>query len=65
LPKNETIIESDATPPDQGSGPDGCSAYRIGLVLTALQKKLSQAETEVERAGILAEIESLEEEMGF
>ena len=65
--KNETIIESDAVPLDSACGTDtgGCSAYRTGLVLTALQKKLAQAGTEEERAGILAEIEALEEQMGF
>lgn len=63
MPKNKTIIESTAPAPD--TAPGGCSAYRTGLVLSALQKKLTLAETDEEKAGLEAEIEALEREMGF
>ncbi len=63
MPKNETIIESDLPAPETTSG--GCGAYRTGLVLTALQKKLAKAESQEEKAGLEAEIEALEREMGF
>lgn len=69
MPKNEnapdTILESRAPAPDSGSLPGGCSGFRLGLVLSALQKKLAQAGSEEERAEIEAEIDSLEAEMGF
>ena len=67
MAKNETILESAAPAPGQGCqpAPGGCSAYRLGLVLGALQKKLAQAQTEEEKAGIRIEIEALEDEMGF
>lgn len=67
MAKNETIIQSQAAP-TCGSSADrlgGCSAYRGGLVLSALQKRLAQAGDEEEKARIRAEIEALEEEMGF
>ncbi len=67
MPKNETVVESKTLPPETAPGDEmgGCSAYRTGLVLTALQKKLAQAGSEEERAGIMAEIEALEEKMGL
>ena len=67
MAKNETVIESQAAPLEDAPGGclGGCSAYRGGLVLTALQKRLAQAGSEEEKARIRAEIEALEEEMGF
>ncbi len=65
MPKNETILKSTAPAPNRDPAPGGCSAYRLGLVLGALQKKLTQAVTEAEKDEIRREIETLEEEMGF
>ena len=67
MPKNETVettvLESVLPTPDSASG--GCAAFRTGLVLTALQKRMARAGSEEERAGLRARIEALEEEMGF
>ena len=67
MPKNEpteaTVLESIVPVPETAA--EGCSAFRTGLVLTALQKRMARAGSEEERAGIRARIEALEEEMGF
>lgn len=41
----------------------GCSVFRLGLVLSALKKQLAQGAAPEEEARIKAEIASLEEQM--
>lgn len=45
--------------------PSGCTNYRMGLVLSALRRRLDDDLTDSERAAVEKEIEAMEEQLGF
>lgn len=61
MAKNDRLISADVPP----AAPGGCGDYRLGLVLSALNKRLAENPPAEEAAKIQAEIDELEAKMGL
>ena len=66
MARNDKTVTPDISAENLCAQPvNGCGAYRTGLVITALNKRLAEGVGAKEEAIIKAKIAELEEQLGF